>query len=212
MERSVSIPFGLAHPYWRRAVELRQNQLTIYEILSDAREAGFKDLTYNQIAYGLRNAPADLFLPTRTSLKLRQKWADLSSTFNSYIAMKDLAQEAQQKLDEIEEELGNPETTPSRRQFLENQHYRWFGRAFDYAAVIAELEATLGIEAMRQGYEQEDDAIEGEVIDHTAKLLEDFRQRMPTVPQSEMLDQYGTDLIKPPEEDNGDDEETDEDD
>lgn len=205
--------FSIGHPFWDQAVRLRQDHHTIYQILEAAREAGHTELSFNQLAYGLRHAPADLYLPTRTTIKLREKFGDVSARFNAYTAMLDLTQEAQIKMEEIEEELGNPETTPSRRQFLESQHYRWFGRAFDYSTVCTELAIQMKVAGVLLGEQEpkdEEDIVDGEVIDHDQKLIEEFAAKVPTFAPEAVVTDYGHDNVRPPEEDDGSDDEDEE--
>lgn len=173
----IKAAFGLGHPFFQQACELRQKQWTVYQVLEAAREAGYIDLTWAQVNYGLRHAPADLFLPTRTARHLRERYETLEKNFDSYVSMRDLAQEALVVVADILEELDNPELTTSRRGWLENNLWRWYGRAFEWSTACS----ALSVKLMELGLEHRAATPVSRVEDtdeHIEALAGEFREKL----------------------------------
>jgi hypothetical protein len=190
--------FGYGHSFWDEACRLRQRQWTIHEILARARELGYTDLTWHQINSGLKRAPADLFLPSRTARWMRIKFEALERQFNSYVAMRDLAQEALEKIAEIEEELLNPELTTSRRMYLEGHQKWWYERAFKWARECSEIAIMLqepGLLGQRRGAPAfTPDSRPEDVTEVSFKLIDEFRAQL----EQRAVDEYGRENIRPP--------------
>lgn len=178
------------------AVELRQAQVSITEILERAHEAGFTDLKYHHIHHALRNAPADLHLPSVTSKWLRRKYAKISADFDSFQNMRDLTQEAMNKISEIEDEMADPELPASRKMYLEGQLWRWFGRAFEYNSVCAELAVRL--QDLDGGARPAiNPKVEEDVQAHLDRLTADFHSRSPAA-LLDVVKQFGGDNVRQP--------------
>lgn len=184
--------FGYGHPFFDEACQLRQRQWNIYDIVQQAHERGYTDLTWNQIAYGLRRAPADLFLPTRTTRWLRQRYEQLDASFNSYTTQRDLIQEALEKIHDIQEELDNPELPTARRMWLEQQLNRWYDRAFDWSDRTSQI--ALKLEDARNGGRPPADtpvARVEDVSEHEERLVNEFLGQLPpAIVQAEFGEQH----------------------
>lgn len=225
--------FGFGHPLWERALKMRRDeQATAYEILKVLHEEGFTNVTYRQVTYGLRSAPQAAMLPTRTSSYLRQRFERASKDFNSYVAMRDLAQEALEKIAELEEEIASPETAPLREQFLRSELSRWYDKAFQWSQACSDVALRLDERGLKGEYLDGRrigppiDAQDGEYreLDQTqetererraridaeqAALMEEFTKKLPPPPVETIVKQYGGNNVKVPSE--NDDEEDDDD-
>lgn len=200
MEGSRSIipaaKFGYGHPFWGTAVQLRQGQTSIQEILDRAHQAGYTDLRYHHIQHALRSAPADLHLPSVTSNWLRRKYAKISVDFDAFQNMRDLTQEAMQKLSEIEDELADPELPVSRKMYLEGQLWRWFGRAFEYNALCADLAVRL--QDLDGGAKPTVvPSVEVDVQAHLDRLTAEFHSKTPTA-LLDVVGKFGGDNVRQP--------------
>jgi hypothetical protein len=188
--------FGYGHPFWGEAVSLRQGQVSIQEILDRAVAAGYVDLRYHHIQHALRSAPADLHLPTVTSRWLRRRYEKISASFDAFQNMRDLTQEAMQKLAEIEDELADQELPSSRRMYLEGQLWRWFGRAFEYNATCAELAVRLqDLDGAAKPIV--DAKVEEDVQAHLDRLTREFHSVIP-VGRLDVVGRFGGDNVRLP--------------
>lgn len=196
--RSIIPPakFGYGHPFWAEAVNLRQAQVAIQEILDRAIAAGYTDLRYHNIQHALRSAPADLHLPSVTSNWLRRKYSKISADFDAFQNMRDLTQDAMNKLAEIEDELADPEVSVSRKMYLDGQLWRWFGRAFEYNAACAEL--AVRIQDLDGGAKPiVNPSIELDVQVHLDRLTAEFHNR-PAVAMLDVVNRFGGDNVRLP--------------
>ena len=188
--------FGYGHPFWAEAVRLRQAQTAIQEILDKAIAAGYVELRYHHIQHALRSAPADLHLPSVTSNWLRRKYAKVAADFDAFQNMRDLTQEAMQKLSEIEDEMSDPELPASRKMYLEGQLWRWFGRAFEYNAFCADLAVRL--QDLDNGAKPiVNPNTERDVQVHLDRLTAEFHSR-PPVALLDVVERFGGDNVRLP--------------
>lgn len=188
--------FGYGHPFWTRAVELRQAQTSIQTILDEAHEKGYTELRYHNVQHALRNAPADLHLPTVTSKWLRRKYAKIAADFDSFQNMRDLTQDAMSKLQEIEDEMADPELPASRKMYLEGQLWRWFGRAFEYNTICAELAVRMQ-DLDGDAKPKIDARVEEDVTAHLERLTADFHRKTPTA-LLDVVQKFGGDNVRQP--------------
>lgn len=188
--------FGYGHPFWARAVELRQAQTAIQAILDEAHNLGYTDLRYHHIQHALRNAPADLHLPSVTSNWLRRKYAKIAADFDSFQNMRDLTQEAMNKAQEIDDELADPDLPASRRMYLEGQFWRWFGRAFEYNAACAEMAVRLQ-DLDGDAKPKIDQRVEEDVTAHLERLTQEFHSKSPTA-LLDVVSKFGGDNVRQP--------------
>src|ERR1035437_7256885 len=188
--------FGLGHPFWATAIQMRQDQESIATIVEQAREQGYL-LSYTQISTGLRRAPADLHLPVVTSKAMRRKFEELNKRFDSFQSMRDLADGAIDHLSEIIDELASPDTTPSIRAQLEAIYERWYDRAFDYARLCSDL--AVKMHSMSYGAEEKKAGVDANTPDPyawRAKLVDDFHKSLPPAPNIDLSKVYGSENIR----------------
>lgn len=190
------VTFGPAHPFWKTAIKLRQDQHTLQYILDVAQKEGFADLKYHQIGKALRNAPADLHLPVVTSKYLQKRYQQVSSDFDALSSLKDLAQEAMKELHDIEEELSDPDISNARKIYLEGLKWKQFGRAFDWTAKIAEIDVKLKGEHSATHHTVVVENVNGQ--DYLNEITEEFKKKIPSLPEKEFLALYGADNVRLP--------------
>ena len=189
--------FGYAHPFWNRALEMRKEYHSIAQITKAANEEGY-DVTYKQVSLGLSKAPMNLGLPAKTSKWLRTKYGEYDKQFNSFTAMRDLAQEALAKAGEAEDELefDDPNMTHLRRQHLENFRDKWLKNAFDWSKECSRLEIEMGALLAAAENNKRDDSprvIDATVVD---SIVDEFKSSMPTISESMLAHAYGGDNIR----------------
>ena len=216
MNSPVVQAFFIGHPFWDEAVSLRQSQHTYDEILAIAHAAGHASLTLQSLRRGLRRAPADLNLPAAVTPWLRRKYEKLDNAFSAYAQMRTLAMRAMESVAEIEEMLDDETLTESRRIRLGQDLWRWYGRAYDWAAKCVDVQLRLeGVDMLGDGRAtaahaiSTNDAWAGMGI-AVAELLDavfgDAR-----VIDAEVLQRYGHDHVRPPEPETGGGSDVDED-
>lgn len=209
-----------SHPFWETACEMAKAGAKFNEIADAAWDAGFNELSYRQIIYGINHMPVAWLIPARAGRQLRDRFAQVSNGFNSYVAQRDLAQAAIAKIEELEAEIASGHTTELREQYLRGELWRWYGRAFEWSLACSEvalkidekgldprelaqgaepLELTAGEERVRIDTEQE-------------RLFEEFEKRMPKPAPEDQVRIYGGDNLSFPIDLNGEEEESDDED
>lgn len=216
---SPTIKFGINHPFWQQAVELRAHPSakTISEILDIAHAAGYTDLEYHNIHRGLKKAPADKYLPATSSKYLQRKFQSISNDFDAFEHMKNLTFEAMSKIGELEEELEDESLSQSRRMYIDSQLWKWYGRAMEWSAKCSDIaiklrslntkETSGPILASHEDITEQSRHLEQLMSD----LRDDFNRRLPSSPDISLLSVYGSDNVRLPgreiEDDGGDSEE-----
>lgn len=214
----VSPKFADGHPLFREACERRSKGAYIDDIVRWLRSSGYPDLTYRQVQLGLRRAPMDLMLPAKASGWLRDRLGAATLQWNSYVNMRDLAQNAMEEIASLREQLDDPDLTPLREQYLRSELWRWYGRAFDWSAGCTEIALKIDSQGLdpkaladpgdEAAAELSDKAHQRRMIDEEqTRLLEDFAARIPPPPAESLVRVYGGDNVSVPSDTDPDDEE-----
>lgn len=192
--------FGYGHPFWAEAVRLRQEVVPIRDILEKAHEAGYTDLKYSNIRNALAAAPADLHLPSRSAKWLQRKYAAIAKDFDSFQMMRDLANEAVAKIQEIDDELRDPDVPSTRKMYLEGQQWRWYGRAFDWALACSELGVKIQ-DLDGAAKPRVEGRSEVDVQAQMERMVEEFHKQLPAPPptvDAQVIAIYGSDNVRAP--------------
>lgn len=190
--------FGIEHPYWQQAIELRKQDFSLAAIVAEARREGHR-LTASEVNYGLRHAPADLGIASRDAYVMRRRHALTQPDLDALTTMRDLVLEALMMVERMEEELSVPRMRADRRLYLEQQHEKWIKTAFTWARAVAEVE---NVPLGGGSPDTSPPARRGDVLRTLGRqLLGDLQARLPAPP----LDQlglgaiYGTENVRPPD-------------
>ncbi len=199
----LSVKFQRLHPFWDKAVELRQMHVPLSEIVEAGHAAGYVDLTYSAVGRALRHAAADLHLPAYSSRFLRRRYEDIGKSFDSFQAMRDLAQDALRELAELEEELADPECSSIKYEALRVLREQTAERAFRWAASCAgialkleegERYARSGVTAVVEG----ETSTEGDMTENLEEVLKSFKKSLPALEPTSLRDQYGAGNVRLP--------------
>ncbi len=190
--------FNIGHPFWAEAIRLRKEYQSVGLIVKAANDAGY-ELTYKQISLGLSRAPVNLNLPARGSKFLRKKYEEYEKSFNSFISMRDLAQEALLRAAEAQEELDDddPTMTNMRRQHLSSERDKWLKIAFDWSKECTRMEIDMGaVLAAAQEKVQNNNADNDLSNDIIEGIVSEFKSSLPSVNEGMLARAFGGDNIR----------------